>query len=255
MIIEQIEHRIGRIILNRPEKRNALNAEMARGITESIHRLQHDDSVKFIQIRAEGKVFSAGADLASLKALQKASYQENLGDSEILRTMFEAIYFCTKPVMAIVQGHAIAGGCGLVTVCDFAVAQESAKFGYTEVRIGFVPALVARFVLNKVGETQAKRLLLGGDLIDAVEAERIGLITEVWKAEDFKDSVLIWEKRLLQENSGQAMQETKKWIHKLSDLSIKESLDQAMALNARARSSEDCKKGIASFLNKEKPTW
>lgn len=255
MIIEHIENRIGRIILNRPEKRNALNADMARGITESVLRLQAEDSVKFIQIKAEGKVFSAGADLASLKALQRASYQENLADSEILRNMFEAIYSCTKPVMAVVQGHAIAGGCGLVTACDFAIAQAGAKFGYTEVRIGFVPALVARFVLNKVGETQAKRLLLGGDLIDAVEAERIGLISDVVEAKDFENSVQSWENRLLQDNSGQAMQETKKWIHDLSELTLKECFDQAMALNARARSSEDCKKGISSFLNKEKPTW
>ena len=170
---------LGIIILNRPEKRNALNAAFVSELIGVFDELEKDEQVKIIILRANGEVFSAGADLKYLQELQQNTFEENVEDSRLLASLFLKIYQLRKVVIAEVQGHAIAGGCGLISVCDFVFTVDEAKFGYTEVKIGFVPAIVMVFLLRKLGETHVKELLLSGYLITAQKAREFGLINKI----------------------------------------------------------------------------
>ena len=165
------------LTLDRPETRNALSADLVDALTQALAEAAADEGVRVIVLAGAGTVFSAGADLAALKALRDASYADNLADSERLGRLFEAILRHPAVVVARVHGHAIAGGCGLAAACDLSLAAESARLGFTEVRIGFVPALVATFVTRRVGETAARDLFLRGHLVGGTEAARIGLVT------------------------------------------------------------------------------
>ncbi len=251
----KIDNRVGEITLNRPDKRNALNPQMVIELTHAFEKCATDESVKIILLKANGDAFCAGADLAVLKAMKKATYQENMADSSRLAKLFRTIYTNPKPVIAKVHGHAIAGGCGLVSVCDIALASDEAKFGYTETRIGFVPAIVAQFLIRKVGQTQARNLLLTGKLIDASTAEKIGVVTETVNHSELDQRVEALINDLLNKTSGQALQSTKKLINTVSDFKFEEAIQFAVRLNAESRGTEDCQKGISAFLNKEKPVW
>jgi len=157
------------LTLNRPDKRNALNDALVTELKAILRTLASDEGARVLILTGAGTVFSAGADLAALQRLQSASPGENLADSDHLAELFRLLYLHPKPVIAKVNGHAIAGGCGLAAVCDYAIAAEQAKVGFTEVQIGFVPAIVAVFILRKMGETRARELLLGGKLYTAAE--------------------------------------------------------------------------------------
>jgi methylglutaconyl-CoA hydratase len=255
VVLTEIRDRVGIITLNRPDKRNALNPEMVEQLYQAFSAFFDHDDVKVLKLRAEGDVFCAGADLQAIKKLKSASYQENLEDSKALAKLFSCIYHGAKPVIAVVHGHAIAGGCGLATVCDIVLAAHSAKLGYTETRIGFVPAIVAQFLLRKVGGTHARNLLLSGSLISADEAARIGLVTESIAESGFNERVDEVVEKLLYKTSGQALQSTKALLNKVSDMSVDEALEYASGVNARARGSDDCQRGIQAFLNKEKIKW
>lgn len=251
----KVEERVATITLNRPEKRNALNAEMVTALKAAFTKAEQDNDAKVIVLAAEGDAFCAGADLAYLEQLQKNTYQENLADSRHLMELFAQIYTLPKVVVAKIQGHAIAGGCGLATVCDFSFAVDEAKFGYTEVRIGFIPAIVKVFLLRKIGEGKAKELLLTGELIDAEKAMALGLINEVVAPDQLDEQVAQFTQLLVRKNSGQSMGLTKQMIAHVQGLGLQEGLDHAASQNAEARATEDCKKGIAAFLNKEKLNW
>ena len=251
----KVQERIGVITLNRPEKRNALSHELVADIKEALDKAEKDDQVKVIILKANGEAFCAGADLSYLQQLQKFSYEENLQDSNHLKELFLKIYTHPKIVIAQVQGHALAGGCGLATVCDFSYAVPEAKFGYTEVKIGFIPALVAVFLLRKIGEAKSKQLLLGGELLSAEHAVQIGLINKIVPAEKLEAEVLALAQKLVEGNSAQSMQLTKQMIAHVQSLPLNEALNYAAEINAHARSTEDCKRGIAAFLNKEKLMW
>jgi methylglutaconyl-CoA hydratase len=179
LVLYDVADRIATISLNRAEKRNALNPEMVSSLTASFLKAAADDAVKIIILKANGKTFSAGADLAYLQELQAYTYEENLADSENLKNLFTTIYYLPKLVIAQVEGHAIAGGCGLATVCDFVFSVPEAHFGYTEVKLGFVPAIVSCFLLRKTNEAIAKQLLLTGELFSAEQALKYGLINFV----------------------------------------------------------------------------
>ncbi|MCH7408870.1 enoyl-CoA hydratase-related protein [Belliella sp. DSM 111904] len=250
-----ISNRIGYLTLNRPEKRNALNYEMVSAMRSILTDFESDDTVKVIVIKAEGKVFCSGADLASLQQLQANSFEENLADSNHLKLLFHQIYTSKKVVIAQVQGHALAGGCGLVTVCDFAYAVPEAKFGYTEVKIGFVPAIVKVFLLRKIGEGKAKQLLLGAELLSAKEAQDFGLINWLIEADQLEQSVYDFAQKLITQNSGVAMGMTKQMIAEVQEMSLESGLNYAAEMNAKARESQDCKQGISAFLNKEPLIW
>ncbi|AGA76634.1 enoyl-CoA hydratase/isomerase family protein [Echinicola vietnamensis] len=247
--------RIGYVILSRPEKRNALNAAMVSGLQAALDRCEAIETVKVVIIKAEGKVFCSGADLQDIERMQDNTFDENLADSEGLKKLFLRLYTFPKVVIAQVQGHALAGGCGLVSVCDFAYAVPTAKLGYTEVRIGFVPAMVLVFLVRKLGEGKAKELLLTGELLVAPAAKEIGLIQEVFEPAALDGAVQEIAERLISQNSGESMALTKKMIAAVQDLPLEEALEYAARMNAKARETEDCKRGIAAFLGKKKIEW
>lgn len=249
------QNQIGYITLNRPEKRNALNSEMVTELKEAFKQASDDDSCKVIVLKAEGAAFSAGADLAYLQQLQENSYEENYADSSHLKGLFEQIYWHDKVVIAQVEGHAIAGGCGLATVCDFVFSVPEASFGYTEVKIGFIPAIVMFFLLRKVDEKTAKELLLTGKLFSAEKALNYGLLNEVVTADDMEEHVNKFAGKLVAQCSGQSLRITKLMIAEIQSMEGKEALDYAAQMNAKARGNEDCKKGISAFLQKEKIDW
>ena len=251
----EIKERIGTITLNRPNKRNALNFELVSELKEAFTSFERDESVKVIVLKAKGTAFCAGADLAYLQKLQGFSYEENLLDSKHLKELFLTIYTLKKVVVAQVQGNAIAGGCGLSSVCDFAFTVPEAMFGYTEVKLGFIPAIVMVFLLRKIGAGNASHLLLSGELISADEACRMGMVNKVVPSEKLEEAVLTFTKKLLVENSSQAMSTTKQMIAKVQSMQMEEALNFAAEMNARARSSDDCQKGIRAFLDKQKLTW
>lgn len=255
LLTYEIENRVAYITLNRPEKRNALSAELVTELKQAFQEAAQSSEVKVIVLTGKGKAFCAGADLAYLQSLQTNTYEENLADSRHLMELFQQIYTLPKVVIAQVNGHALAGGCGLATVCDFAFSVPEAKFGYTEVRIGFIPAIVKVFLLRKIGEGRAKELLLSGNLITADEAQDMGLINHVVHAEALESRVREFAESLCTHNSGQSMAYTKQMIAAVQDMSLDEALAYAAEQNAKARASEDCQKGIAAFLNKETPGW
>lgn len=254
-VLYEVKDRIGFLTLNRPEKKNALNAAMVSDLKALFAKAEADVDVKVIVLRANGDVFCSGADLESLQQLQKNSQEENLHDSNHLKELFLQIYTLKKVVIAQVQGHALAGGCGLATVCDFALAVPYAKMGYTEVRIGFVPAIVMVFLLRKVGEQKAKQLLLSGELITGDETVRLGLVNQIVPADQLAAEVIALAKRLIENNSIQSMELTKRMIAASQSMSLEDGLNYAAKMNAQARATDDCKRGIASFLNKEKLNW
>jgi methylglutaconyl-CoA hydratase len=247
--------RIGYITLNRPEKRNALSPEMVAGLKEAFQKAEVDDAVKIVVLRARGEAFCAGADLGYLQQLQKFSLEENLADSIHLKELFLQIYLLKKVVIAQVQGPALAGGCGLATVCDFVFAAPEAKFGYTEVRIGFVPAMVMIFLIRKIGEGHAKELLLTGNLISSEEAGRIGIVNKVVDKLSLETEVDTFARHLISNTSSQSLTITKEMISEVQHMRLEEALDFAAHKNVEARGTDDCKRGIDAFLNKRDMKW
>lgn len=254
-ILYSIENKICSIKLNRPEKRNAFNAQLVEELHNALLIAEQDNSVKIIVLKAEGQAFSAGADLAYLQSLQTNSFDENVADSNNLMQLFKCIYTLAKPVVAQIEGHAIAGGCGLATVSDFSFAVPDAQFGYTEVKIGFIPAIVMIFLLRKINERNAKELLLTGKLISASQAKEMGLINEVIEKEHINFAVQTFCIELIQNASRESLKSTKKMIASVQEMSLDEALNYAAEMNAHARATQDCKHGIQRFLEKKKPEW
>jgi methylglutaconyl-CoA hydratase len=247
--------RIASITMNRPEKRNALSHELVTGLREAFLMAEQDDKVKVIILKGNGEAFSSGADLEYLQQMQQFSYEQNFSDSNHLKELFLQIYSLKKVVIAQIQGHAIAGGCGLAMVCDFSFAAPEAKFGYTEVKIGFVPAIVMVFLIRKIGESRARGLLLSGALIGADQAKKIGLINEIISKEELDEEVIHFAAQLVVTNSAYSMSVTKHMVAKVQSLPLEEALTFAAEMNARVRESEDCKRGVSAFVNKEKISW
>lgn len=254
-VLYTVTNQIAYITLNRAEKRNALSPELVTELKAAFNKAEQDTVVKIVVLKANGESFCAGADLGYLQQLQNFSFEENLADSNHLKELFLKIYTLKKVVIAQVQGHALAGGCGLATVCDFTFSVPEAKFGYTEVRIGFIPALVSVFLIRKIGEQKARHLLLTGEIIKADTALAYGMITEVVPAGELENRVNQFAQMLITQNSAQSMQLTKQLIHEVQNLSLNEALNFAANQNAKARATDDCKKGIASFLNKQDIKW
>jgi methylglutaconyl-CoA hydratase len=251
----KVKNRIGYVTLNRPEKRNALSEKLVNSLHHGFSIMMEDPDVKVVVLQSVGDVFSAGADLKYLKKLQENSFEDNLDDSNKLKELLHFIYSFQKPVIAKVQGHAIAGGCGLATVCDFVVSADDAKFGYSEVKLGFIPALVMVFLLRKIGESHANKLLLTGDLVTASEAHRIGLVNEVMPREELDTYVDEMAGRIVQQNASLSMKLTKEMIKSVPQMDLVGALNYAAKMNATARSTDECKIGIEAFLNKEKMDW
>jgi methylglutaconyl-CoA hydratase len=244
------ENETGIILLNRPEKRNALHPEMVRQLKEKLTEIEKDNSIKVVIIAGEGNAFCAGADLEYLNQLRNYSVNENENDSQSLAELFLQIYKLSKPTIASVNGPAIAGGCGLASVCDFIVANETnAKFGYSEVKIGFIPAIVSVFLIKRVGESASKQLLLSGEIIDAKRAYEIGFVNYLAN-NSMKEALALSEKLI--KNSFYSMKLTKQMIHSVSNLNVDEAVDYCIKLNTVSRSTEDFRAGLENFLNKKR---
>jgi methylglutaconyl-CoA hydratase len=251
----QIDYRSGvaAITLNRPEKRNAVSFELVGELMMALDEIE-ESAASVVILTGAGKAFCAGMDLDELKSLLGKSHDENVKDSATMAAMFRRLYDFPKPTIAAVNGAAIAGGTGLATICDFTLAVVEAKFGYTEVRIGFVPAIVSSILVWQVGHKIARDLLLSGRLFDASEAHRYGLVNEVVSA----DRLLERANELaaqLQENSPSSVRATKKLINGFIDKQLDEQIAAAIDDNARIRTTADFREGVSSFLEKRKPVW
>jgi len=255
-ILFDVGNRRATITLNRPEKRNAIDDVMVRELTTAFAAAARDHAVKVIHLAAQGSSFCSGADLEYLSRIAKFDLEENRGDSQQLAQLFRLVYECRKPVIATVNGPALAGGCGLASVCDFVIAsKEHATFGYTEVRIGFIPAVVMIFLIKRVGEGRARELILRGNTINADEAKSIGLVSLVVRERDLSASADSLIQELLERNSATSMSLCKEMLSKLHGLNFVDALDFAANMNAASRMTPDCKQGINAFLNKQKMTW
>jgi methylglutaconyl-CoA hydratase len=249
MIKYETKDEIGIITLNRPEKRNSLHPELVKQMKDKIKELENDYSVKVLIITGEGKAFCAGADLEYLNELRNYSSIQNEEDSRELAELFLMIYKFPKPVIAAVNGAAIAGGCGLASVCDIVVAdEENSKFGYSEVKIGFIPAIVSIFLVKKVGEGMARQLLLSGELIDGKRAYEIGFANYMYN-NALSGALDVASK--LKMNSLLSMKMTKEMINKVSNLSIDEAVEYCIGINTISRTTLDFKEGLNNFLSKK----
>jgi methylglutaconyl-CoA hydratase len=249
MLDYSIKNQIALIKLNRPEKRNALHPDLVKEFKQKLALAENDKEVSVLILTGEGKSFCAGADLSYLNDLREYSPSQNEDDSKTLAELFLQIYNFPKPTIAAVNGAAIAGGCGLASVCDIIVAdKQHAKFGYSEVKIGFVPAIVSIFLIRKIGEGGAKHLFLTGEIIDAEKAYQAGLVNYL------AGNALTFSFELannLLKNSDYSMQFTKKMINDLSIMPVEKAVEYCIELNAISRTSEDFKNGLSSFLNKK----
>jgi methylglutaconyl-CoA hydratase len=256
MIEVEFENRITWIYLNRPDKRNALSQELVLALTDEITFQLTNDACRLIVIGARGTSFCSGADLESILQLQTNSFDENLADSQLLRKLFQLIFESPKPIISMVHGAAFAGGCGLASLTDFCFASKDAKFAYTEVKIGFIPALVMVFLKHKIAGQHLRNLLYTGQIISAQQAYEIGLISHL--ADDniaLKEQVAAFANQFITQTSGNSFTLTKKLLLATNNLNLNDALDIAAKTNAHARSTDDCKKGIHAFINKIKLTW
>lgn len=240
---------VAHIILNRPEKRNALDDTIVAEIKQALRVANESQEIKVVAIEGAGADFCSGADLSVLQKIARSSIIENLEDTGLLMELFVQIRNLNKPVVALVRGRALAGGCGLATACDLILANESAQFGYPEVKIGFIPAMVMAILRRSVSEKRAFELVTSGEPISSTEAERIGLINQVYPDSDFDSKALEYLSGLTRK-SASAVFLTKRLLYQMDGMSFETALKSGMDANTICRVTEDCQQGIAKFLKK-----
>jgi methylglutaconyl-CoA hydratase len=242
------------ITLNRPERRNALTPEMMEELIAALEDAGKARSCRVVVLRGAGAAFCGGLDLAYLQAMEGRPEEELEADARRIARMLRTLYELPKPTIAVVQGAAIAGGAGLATICDLTLAAKGARFGYTEVRIGFVPAVVSAHLVLQVGDQRARELLVTGRLFDGVEAQRLGLVSEVMAEEDLEGRADALA-RLLMENSPASMRATKALLAEQNRAWLDAATEAALAANAKSRETADFREGVAAFLEKRRPHW
>ncbi len=237
------------LTLNRPEKRNALNDALICALKDAIRAADGDDSLRAIIIRGAGKDFCSGADLSALQKIASATYEENLEDAKGLAELFTLIREAKVPVIAAVHGRALAGGCGLATGCDIVLATETARFGYPEVKIGFVPAIVMAILRRNLGEKLSFELVTQGFEFSAKQAKELGLVNRLFPEEDFENAVLDYAS-VYTKISASAVRLSKSLLYRMDGMQFPEALEAGAETNAEARMTDDCQKGIANFLRR-----
>lgn len=247
------EELVALLTFNRPEKRNALSKQLMEEILGALAEIEASPAQAAI-LTGSGTAFCSGMDLESLRALASLTYEQHLEDARRIATFFRRIYSFPKPLIAAVNGHALAGGCGIATLCDFTLAVPAAKFGYTEVRVGFMPALVLVYLVRQIGEKKARDLLLTGRVVDAAEAARLGLVTEVVPREELLARARALAATLAA-NSGASVQETKRLLLACTEGELDRQLELAVNASARMRMTEDFREGLSAFLEKRAPKW
>jgi methylglutaconyl-CoA hydratase len=241
------------ITLNRPEKRNAISPRMLSELQSALDEVEHSH-VRVAILTGTGKCFCAGMDLEMLSAIASQSAAENMEDSRRMAKMFRRVWSFSKPLIAAVNGAALAGGCGIATLCDFTLAVPEAKFGYTEVKIGFLPAIVSVFLTRQIGDKHARDLLLTGRLVLAEEAAKLGLVTEIVPLDRLMPRAHELAATLIAA-SPVSLTRAKRLLTSGAAASVDADLERAILENARIRCTADFKEGLASFLEKRKPIW
>ena len=247
------DHHVQTITLNRPEKRDALSPELIDELTRVLEETANCDCGVVI-LTGAGSAFCAGLDMEHLESMHARTIEQHRRDSENMARVLRTLYEFPKPIIAAVNGPAIAVGMGLATLCDFTYATPEARFGYTEVRVGFVPAIIASFLSRQIGEKRTRELLLSGRIMKAEEACRLGLVTRVVQPEELMGEAEACARGLLQ-NSPQAMRAVKQLLAGHSANLLDEEIEDAIAANALQRSTEDFREGVRAFLEHRRPEW
>lgn len=248
-ILYQAEGSIARVTLNRPEKRNALNEALVAGLKDALRQANNDSAIRVVVISGAGRDFCSGADLAALQKIADGSVADNLEDARALMDVFILIRHLNVPVVAAVRGRALAGGCGLASACDIVLAASNARFGYPEVKLGFVPAMVLAILRRNVSEKRAFELITRGAEIGAEEAKAFGLVNQVFSEENFEAEVVNYA-RGFEQMSKSAIALTKGLLYQTDGMTFGDGLETGVDVNVIARMSADCQAGVARFLKK-----
>lgn len=248
-VLYDVADGIATITLNRPDKRNALNDAIMTGLAAALRAAETDDAARVIVLTGAGKDFCAGADLSALEKIAKNDVLENLDDAETLMNLFLQMRRCPKPIVAVVRGRALAGGCGMASACDIIVAEETAQFGYPEVKIGFVPAMVMAILRRNISEKRAFEWMAVGEAISATKAEEWGFASKVFPVADFETNVGTYLKGLAS-RSASAMYLMKRLLYHMDGLGFENALRSGADINVVSRMTKDCQAGIAKFLQK-----
>ncbi len=247
------------ILLNRPEKRNALNHQLIADLTHALESFAASPSCHVVILSGAGSAFCAGLDLEHLRAMiqhsgEASATEDYREDAQRIAALLRTLYALPKPSIAAVNGPAIAGGMGIATLCDFTLAVPEAKFGYTEVRIGFIPAVVSAFLRTQIGEKACRDLLLTGRLLSATEAQNLGLVNRIIPEPELLSEAKLLARRLLR-NSPAAMEATKRLLCRFSERHLPDDIEAAIQASVDARSSADFQEGVTAFLEKRDPVW
>ena len=244
---------MAQVTLNRPEKRNALSHELMQELLSALDEVK-SSGARILLLTGAGNAFCSGMDLDELKAMGGRTPEENLADSRLIARLLRTVYEFPRPTIAAVEGPAVAGGCGIATLCDFTIASMEAKFGYPEARIGLVPALVSVWLRQQVGDKAARKLLLTGRIISAQEALAMGLVTEAVEPGRSRERADEIASELLTNSPG-ALASTKRALLGFFERELDWQLEAAIAANAAMRSTPDFREGLSSFVEKRKPKW
>jgi len=251
ILLQYVTDGIATFTLNRPEKRNALNAALVQALEDALARAGAAADVRVVVIRGAGKDFCAGGDLGELERVSAMGVEENLADARRLGALFVTLRALPKPVVAVVRGRALAGGCGLATACDVVLASADAEFGYPEVHLGFVPAMVMAILRRKVPESKAFDLVARGHRILATEAQAIGLVTHVYPPSGFEDGVVRYLEDLASRPPS-ALALIKGLLYELGDLGFEEGVERGAHVNVEARMTEACREGVRRYLERSR---
>ena len=249
-ILYELRDGIARITLNRPDKRNALDGEIIAELKAAFSASASDDACRVVLLTGAGTDFCSGADLANLEKTAQSSVLDNMADARSTADLFLMMRYHPRPIIAAVQGRALAGGCGIATACDIILASESAQFGYPEVNIGFVPAMVMAILRRSVSEKAALELVVTGVAVSAARAYELGLVHCVFADEHFSAEVEEYAAKLAAK-SASAVMLSKRLLYNMDSMSFEAALQAGVEINAIARQTEDCRKGIEKFLKKK----
>lgn len=251
-VVYRVADGVAELVLNRPDKRNALDDRTVAALAASLDRARRDDDCRVVLLRGAGPAFCAGADLSELAKIAAGTGPlENLTDASALGDLFIAMRRLPKPIVAAVHGHAFAGGAGLATACDLVVASEDAVFGYPEVHLGFVPAMVMALLRRAVGEKTAFELVARGGRIGAAEAQRLGLVNQLFAAQTFEDDAREYARELA-DRSPSALHLIKRLLYGMDGASFEEAIARGAEVNVLARMTEDARDGVRGFLERRK---
>jgi methylglutaconyl-CoA hydratase len=248
-VLYQVQDGIARITLNRPEKRNALDQELVSELKEAVASSARDPQCRVVLLAGAGTDFCSGADLASLDKSAQAGVLDNMADARNMADVFLMMRNHPRPIIAAVHGRALAGGCGVATACDTILASESAQFGYPEVNIGFVPAMVMAILRRSISEKAALELVVTGEVISAARAHQIGLIQRIFPDAQFLTEATAYATKLAAK-SASAVMLSKRLLYNMDSMSFEAALAAGVDTNAIARMTEDCRRGVERFLKK-----